>query len=270
MTSSWSQILLCRWLRPHHFIPLLITSALTGFISGYATSVGLGKVGAVFPYISDAATLPPASCIFGLFVNMAAVFGIGAVYYRHRHFHLYNSDATAKTHVINDIAMFFGLLSCFGMMIVACFQSNEALVPHGIGAFMVFVLGNVYCGLQIYLSFKSIGVTTTRYMSAVRVTLCVVSCLTLVLTLVFMRVGLSKLRAKMNLTRVERLHWNAMHPGYAEHVTSTVCEWVVAVTFLAFMGTFYGEVKQMESEVVVRMKEKEVMELVEREGFVNA
>ena len=44
MTSSWSQRLLFRWVRPHHYVVLLVTTAVTGFVSGYATSVALGKV----------------------------------------------------------------------------------------------------------------------------------------------------------------------------------------------------------------------------------
>ena len=156
------------------------------------------------------------------------------------------------------------------MTIVACFQSNSALVPHGVGAFMVFVLGNVYCALHTYLSYATIRLnTTTKTTTVVRLTLCVVSFAGLVATFVFMRVALSKLRAVVDLSRVERLHWGEVHPGWVEHVVSAVFEWVVALAFLAFMATFYGDLKGLHSEVMVRAKEKEVQG-GEGESFVNA
>ena len=87
-----TEFLLFRWLQSHHFILLMEFSAFTAFIAGYAISVGTDKVAALFPYISDTGTIPPASCVFGLFLNMAAAFGVVAIYIRHRHLESNNLD----------------------------------------------------------------------------------------------------------------------------------------------------------------------------------
>ena len=239
-----TEILLFRWLRPHHFVLLMGTSAFLAFVCGYAISVGTDKVGALFPYISDTGTEPPASCVFGLLLNIAAVSGIISIYIRHSHFES-NSSENDRIHSINDIALFIGFLSCLGMMIVASFQWTKVLVPHLIGAFMVFILGNVYCWLQSYLTYVSIGEMNTKRRFIVRIMLSMCSALFFVFTFLFGSISRNKARG----TKVNSLHWNSKNPGYSAHLASTFSEWIMAICFLLFFLTFYHEFKTLDSRV---------------------
>lgn len=56
-----------------HYMPVFLFVTLpTTFILTYVIAVLLGHVEAGFPYISDAATYAPESCIFAQFINMTA------------------------------------------------------------------------------------------------------------------------------------------------------------------------------------------------------
>lgn len=49
----------------------------------------------------------------------------------------------------NKIALWIGLLSCFGLSLVANFQETNVIVVHLTGAFLCFGLGTVYIWLQV-------------------------------------------------------------------------------------------------------------------------
>ena len=210
MVARRTEFLLCRWLQSHHFIVLMELSAFAAFLSGYAVSVGTDAVYPVFPFISDTGTTPPASCVFGLFLNMSACFGVVAIFIRHRH--LEGKNTHHGVHKLNDIAMFVGLLSCFGMMMVACFQWSVAGIPHLLGAFMVFFLGGVYCWCQSVLSIKCVGLPTSKCVIVTRVVLSFVAVAGLVMTIMFtVLANVEVAGAGYNETTFgwkQRLHWN--------------------------------------------------------------
>lgn len=237
-----TEVILFRWLLPHHFVLLMVTSAFLAFICSYAISVATLKVSPLFPYISDTGTKPPASCVFGLLLNISAGFGVLCVYLRHRHFEEYMLEHH-RHHVINDVAMLNGILSCFGIMIVASFQWTEALKPHMIGAFMAFILGTVYCWLQSYLSYLTVGQTTTNLIFIVRLFLSACCTVSFIMTFAF--------AASTGKYPKDPLHWKRNEPGYYNHIGSTFSEWIMAICLLSFFITFYKEFKRIESKVKV-------------------
>ena len=240
-----SEILLFQWLRPHHLILFLLLWTMLGFICSYSISVGTGKVNALFPYISDTGTTAPASCVFGLMLNISAVCGMVVVYFRHGYIEQNNSSGSRKIHTINDISMFFGLLSSFGLMIVACFQETEVHTVHIVGAVLVFVFGVVYCYLQSYLSYASNEVDgmTSKSIIIIRIALTIVATLSLILMSISPYISKEKFKS--------HLKWKVGEPGYTMHLVSAFSEWIMAVTLLLFFATFYKEFKKMKINIGV-------------------
>lgn len=148
-------VILIRFIRPHHFPVLMAIFTTLACVSGYAISVSFDKVHYLFPYISSVGSTAPASCYFGIFLNLASICTAYAMYYRHKYLEnhptMTSSDA-GSFHLINDVGYFIGLLSALGMMIVANFQTSHVQSIHFFGAFLVFIFGGVYGWMQTYLT----------------------------------------------------------------------------------------------------------------------
>lgn len=145
--------LLFRFTRPHHFLALMGFFTIFSFVLGYSISVSLKKVHYLFPYISDTGTTSPASSYFGLCLNLSSVFAAISMYFQHSYLEKRpNVLSTPKLHMVNDVALFLGGLSAFGIMLVANFQETSVLFLHLVGATMTFALGNVYCWIHTYLT----------------------------------------------------------------------------------------------------------------------
>ena len=248
-----TEILLFRWFRPHHAIIFMVTSVFLAIICGYAISVGTGKVNALLPYISYTGAEPPASCVFGFLLNIGGFFGIICVYIRHRHLENGRVD-NAITHMINDISMTLGLLTCFGMMVIACFQITTASFPHFIGAFMIYILGNVYCVLQSYLSYVTIGIINTTGETFIRIIISASASLCYVFTCMLGNIATSKAKgAKVK----EICRWDSNDPGYSAHLGSTFSQWIMTICLLLFFLSFYHEFKNIECKVHINNKMRE-------------
>lgn len=246
MMQRHTEYLLFRWLCPHHYIFLMGLTAFLSFACGYGISVSTGKVDALFPYISDTGTTVPASSVFGLFLNLSSIFAAFAIYIRHSH--MEGLLDTHRKHIVNDIAMFLGILICIGMMMVACFPWTKVLVPHLIGALAVFFGGNVYCWMQCYISYAVHG-TVRSLKIIIRIILSSISSLGFIFTMVF-----GNIAGKKGQIKPDRLHWQPADPGYSYHLASTFDEWIMAIAFIAFFFTYFKEFKSLESEVNVNCR----------------
>lgn len=239
-----TEILLFRWLHPKHFVLLMAICSFLAFLSGYIISVSLGKVSPLFPYISDTGTTHPASNIFALLLVLAAVFGKVTVYYRHRYFESRTPDAPCL-HRMNDIAMFFGILSCLGMIGVACFPWTEIKIPHYIGAYMTFFFGVAYCWFQTFLTYASLQIISSKSTFAVRLLLAFNSTMLLVSTSLFSTLAARKFKGSVR----EKLHWSSKNPGYHEHLVAAFSEWLMSISFILYFITYYREFKNVQAKV---------------------
>lgn len=87
------------------------------FICTYIAAILQGHVVPDVPYISDAATYSPESCVFGQLINIGAVLLGIVIYIRFRQIeriiqHHQNLIPIVKTW--NDIGFWFGMGSCIG------------------------------------------------------------------------------------------------------------------------------------------------------------
>eukprot|EP00112_Aurelia_sp_Birch-Aquarium-sp1_P010335 Seg2211.2 transcript_id=Seg2211.2/GoldUCD/mRNA.D3Y31 product="DNA damage-regulated autophagy modulator protein 1" protein_id=Seg2211.2/GoldUCD/D3Y31 len=236
-------ILLCRWIRPHHYIVLMGFSLTVSFITAYAISVTSDHVNPLLPYISETGTTAPESCIFGLFLNLGAFLAFVCMFIRHENFANYTTQQTGQ--LLNNIGLFLGFFSAFGMCIVANFQETNVLSVHLVGATMTFACGVIYCWIHSYLSYKTrengLNTTCTIYF---RFFLAIFT--TIFFTFVFVGASVANVDWKNgNDQNKTKMHWDHTLPGYDWHLTSTFAEWLMAICFICFFFTFYREFRSI-------------------------
>lgn len=156
-----------------HLLP--IVAFFICLITFFSTSIAAIWQGhATIPYISDGAAHAPESCVFGQFVNIGAVlFGI-IIYIRYRQIEelMYDyTDLIKSTTQMNQMALWFGYFSCFGLSMVANFQIAQVPSIHYVGAFTSFGTGCVYLWLQGHITYHVRVYTGSKYMAYLRLCL---------------------------------------------------------------------------------------------------
>eukprot|EP00794_Sanderia_malayensis_P006927 gene6928-7705_t len=123
------EVLLCRWIRPHHYIVLMGSLSILAFIT------------------AETGTKPPESCVFGFFLNLSSVLAFVCMFIRHENYADQVFIESQSSHFVNDLGLFIGFLSALGMCIVANFQESNVLSVHLVGASMVF--GFAFIGASV-------------------------------------------------------------------------------------------------------------------------
>ncbi|XP_058993280.1 DNA damage-regulated autophagy modulator protein 2 isoform X2 [Mustela lutreola] len=104
------------------FLPsALVIWTAAAFIFSYITAITLHHVDPALPYISDTGTVAPEKCLFGAMLNIAAVLCIATIYVRYKQVHALNPEES-RIIKLNKAGLVLGLLSCFGLSVVANFQ----------------------------------------------------------------------------------------------------------------------------------------------------
>ncbi|XP_076019649.1 transmembrane protein 150C isoform X2 [Genypterus blacodes] len=149
---------------------------------------------------------PPASCIFSQVMNLAAFVGfiIGILRYlqlRHR----------VQKPWLNIGGLAALSLACFGMTLVGNFQLFGQENLHNLGTFMTFGLGTLFCWVQSVITLRVNLRNEGRKASILR----------------FLLSGA--------ITASMLLYFILMAQGLHMHAART--QWVLVMTFLAFIGT---------------------------------
>ncbi|XP_065648859.1 DNA damage-regulated autophagy modulator protein 1 [Hydra vulgaris] len=238
-----TEILLFRWCSSHHFIVFFVSTLLLGMICGYAISVGYQKLPNLFPYISDTGSKPPASCIFGMLLNLASVFAFIIIIIRHSY--VENSIDNYRVHTLNDIAYFFGFLTALGAMIVSNFQESNALLVHMIGAFMCFACGITYSWIQLYISLLYVGIFGSKLKLWFRFAFSCLATITFISTI--LGAFLASIKFSKKTSNHTMIEFDSSDPGYPAHLVSTFSEWIMVISFACYFLTFYHEFKKIYS-----------------------
>uniref|UniRef100_A0A3B3TQN8 Transmembrane protein 150C n=1 Tax=Poecilia latipinna TaxID=48699 RepID=A0A3B3TQN8_9TELE len=92
---------------------------------------------------------PPASCYFSEILNLTAfaAFVVGILRY-------FQVKTKLDKRWLNIFSLVCFSVACFGMTIVGNFQLLEMWVIHNGGTLLAFGLGNLYCWLQSYITWK--------------------------------------------------------------------------------------------------------------------
>lgn len=132
------------------------------------------------------------------------------------------------------------------------FQEDAVAGVHIFGALMVFLCGILYCWVQSIISYKmkSCGLITTnlltlRLVLTIAVSIFFISCVTST-----WHVSKDWIRFHGNNSTFPR-RWDPKQPNYINHVVGDVSEWLMALTLLGFMSTFFGEFRFVKMKIVV-------------------
>ncbi|XP_077994802.1 DNA damage-regulated autophagy modulator protein 1-like isoform X1 [Glandiceps talaboti] len=239
------------------WLPISVVIMISAtFVISYCISVVLGHVPAEFPYISDTGTYQPESCIFGQLLNITAALAFMTIYVRYKQVVEYNREASARVLTVNKVSLVLGGLACLGMSMVGNFQEKSIQSMHLVGAFMCFGFGVAYTFIQSWISFRLTETCVDMWCSIhtcrVRLLLSTTALIGLMFTSVFAAL------ASARWTGSDATQWKPEEGGYAEHIVSTVSEWVLAISFLSFFFTFIREFQKVTMEAHLRLYTEEL------------
>lgn len=245
------------------FLPVaLCCFALIAFITSYILAVHEKDVMVVWPYISDAGADPPQSCIFGQFLNFAAVIGFVVIFIRYKHVKDHSDPGVLLVRRLNYWSLWAGGLSCLGMSMVANFQVINSFPVHMVGAVLVFGLGMVYCWMQAIVSYKMTSQATSSTLSSVtRFVLSFLVTVSFVTTFVAGSVSEMERENGKNHTAGARyqLKWSKTDPGYQVHLASTFSEWLMSLCFLVYFLTYFREFQKITVFIQLRPRDAEII-----------
>ncbi|KDR23377.1 hypothetical protein L798_05340, partial [Zootermopsis nevadensis] len=218
------------------------------FLGTYIAAVLLGHVEPDFPYISDAATHSPESCVFGQLMNGGTILLVMVIYIRYRQIDEYYRSYALPSAVVkhNKIALWIGYLSCFGLSLVANFQETNVIIVHLTGAFLCFGLGTVYIWFQAVCSYYLHPLANSIAMAHARVVLAMVC------TIFFILLSITGVISHLQFHGKDPRKWYPEDGGWEMHVASTVSEWIVATSFCIYILSFVREFQ------IINIEEPEV------------
>ncbi|ETN58063.1 transmembrane protein 77 [Anopheles darlingi] len=212
------------------------------FIGTYIAAVLQGHVVPTVPYISDAATYSPESCVFGQLISIGCVLLGITIYVRYRQIQeisYRHSDVRQAIGRYSVVAFWIGIGSCFGISIVGNFQETNVRIAHYVGAFLAFGFGTVYFWIQSYLSYYIQPYMGTMQKANLRLLLSVVC------TIFFMIVSITGVISHILFQGTDPRKWYPSDGGWEYHVASSISEWIVATTFCFYVLTFTDEFRAM-------------------------
>eukprot|EP00076_Gallus_gallus_P034074 XP_024999612.1 DNA damage-regulated autophagy modulator protein 2 isoform X2 [Gallus gallus] len=215
------------------FLPvaLVVWSAAT-FVFSYITAIVLHHVDPLVPYISDTGTIPPERCLFGIMLNV--------------------SSFLDKSRIVklNKIGLTLGLMSCFGLCIIANFQKCILYYIHVVGACLTFGVGAIYMLVQTILSYLMQPEVHSKDIFWIRLTVllwCGSSIASMFVSSLVLYSGL------YGTDLVQKLHWHPQEKGYTAHIVSTASEWSLAFSFLSFFLTYIRDFQKISLRAVVSL-----------------
>lgn len=136
---------------------------------------------------------------------------------------------------------------------------------------MVFIGGILYCWIQSFISYKmkSCGLITPmllmlRVILAILMSIFFISCVT---ALFYANAGQNWFTCYQHPTHDHHWHkWSRKDKHYLYHVVGDVSEWLMALTLLGFMATFFGEFRFVKMKIMVSRCTQNPVPLVGNSG----
>lgn len=240
------------------FLPAaLVIWTAASFIFAYITAVVLKHVDPFMPYISDTGTTAPERCLFGIMLDVSAFLGMATVYVRYKQVQGLIADEGVRLSRLNCVGLLLGLVSSFGMCVVANFQKTTLFPVHMLGAVLTLGVGALYILVQTLISlymqpqFHSKTYYTVRLCIGVW-TLC--SIISMFVSSVIMYTSVRD----VDLPR--KLHWTPGDEGYTAHIVSTVSEWNLAFSFISFFLTYIRDFQKIKLRAEVDLQSTHLYE----------
>ncbi|XP_032737362.1 DNA damage-regulated autophagy modulator protein 2 isoform X1 [Lontra canadensis] len=228
------------------FLPsALVIWTAAAFIFSYITAITLHHVDPALPYISDTGTVAPEKCLFGAMLNIAAVLCIATIYVRYKQVHALNPEES-RIIKLNKAGLVLGLLSCFGLSVVANFQKTAFFIVHVCGAVLTFGMGSLYMFVQTILSYQmqpKIHGKQVFWIRLLVVIWCGVSAFSMLTCSSLLYSG------NFGTDIVQKLHWNPEDRGYVLHMITTAAEWSMSFSFFGFFLTYIRDFQKISLRV---------------------
>ncbi|CAI2725044.1 unnamed protein product [Schistosoma spindalis] len=221
-----------------HLLPILVcVLTFAAVTTCYFLSLTQDHISPYFPYISDAGSKIPESCIFGQILNIVSVLAGLCFYSWHRHLldcsQKFNHQCYRQIRLAR-VALCFGLICAVGMSIVANFQETAIWSMHLLGAGLLFGGGSAYELAVTYITYKYLG------HSQIRITRLVLAFISVSSFLLQPTTGLI---ARLMYDGDNIRKWKPTDQGYSFHVISSMSEWITALSFICFIFTLVWELK---------------------------
>ncbi|XP_059472166.1 DNA damage-regulated autophagy modulator protein 1-like [Neocloeon triangulifer] len=214
----------------------------TCFIS-YVLALVLDHIGPWITYISDASTDPPISGIFGMLLSYSMLAFLATAYLRKQLIDFVFEErpeiATSKVRLFNNLSVLFALTSVICLIFVAHFQVHTSIFLHGTMAFVGIGLGVIYCCFQVVCTKAMIPFYTAPSLLYLRLALSVLSAIAFAFGVLSGLLSIHKFKGK------ELHRWAPEDGGYLEHAVSSVCEWILALVYSAYIMSFAHEFKNI-------------------------
>ncbi|KAJ8299174.1 hypothetical protein KUTeg_023234 [Tegillarca granosa] len=195
------------FLRKRLYLLPIVTAIwiICSFFISYGIAVGYGHTEPDFPYISHTAIEAPERCVFGQLVNVGALMQI----FRQKKF-----DNVRGWQKANIVGIILGVISAFGISMVANFQTVVLRGPHYVGAGLAFGLGLIYCWLQTRITWR----------------------------LREENIGNRKIAILQLINSIALTGFDSLRGVY---LTSTISEWLLAISVLTYTLTYTWDFKSM-------------------------
>lgn len=230
------------------FLPAaLVVWTAASFVFAYITAVALRHVDPLVPYISDTGTMAPERCVFGIMLDVSAFLGISTVYVRYKQV----EALTGEGDLLNRFGLLLGLISSFGMCVVANFQKTTLFSMHLVGAVLTFGIGALYILVQTLLSRRMQPHVHSRTTYLVRLGIGLWTLSSIISMFVSSVIMYSSLPG---VDVPNKLHWTPGETGYTAHIVSTVSEWSLAFSFISFFLTYIRDFQKINLRAEVDMK----------------
>uniref|UniRef100_A0A6G1RED9 DNA damage regulated autophagy modulator 2 n=1 Tax=Hypotaenidia okinawae TaxID=2861861 RepID=A0A6G1RED9_9GRUI len=229
-------------------VALVVWSAAS-FVFSYITAIVLHHIDPLVPYISDTGAIPPERCLFGIMLNISAFLGMATMYVRYKQVYALNPEKS-KILKLNKTGLAVGLMSCFGLCIIANFQKCILYYIHVVGACLTFGVGAIYMLVQTILSYLMQPEVHSKDIFWIRLTVllwCSSSIVSMFVSSVVLNSGL------YGTNLVQKLHWDSQEKGYTAHIISTISEWSLAFSFLSFFLTYIRDFQKISLRAVVSL-----------------
>ncbi|XP_034270077.1 DNA damage-regulated autophagy modulator protein 2 isoform X3 [Pantherophis guttatus] len=174
--------------------------------------------------------------------------GIATIYVRYKQVSALNPEEP-KMLRLNKAGLVIGMVSCFGICIIANFQKTTVFFIHTFGAFLTFGIGVIYILVQTIISYKMQPQIHGKDIFWIRFTIllwCAVSIMSMAISS-FILLSLS------GIDSLQRQHWNPQEKGYTFHIITTVSEWSLAFTFVSFFLTFIRDFQKISLHMETRL-----------------
>ncbi|XP_078803981.1 DNA damage-regulated autophagy modulator protein 2b [Oryzias latipes] len=221
----------------------LVVWTVASFVFAYITAVVLRHVDPLVPYISDTGTTAPERCVFGIMMDVSAFLGVATMYVRYKQVEALDGQEDLRLRRLNVSGLLLGLISSFGMCVVANFQKTTLFSMHLVGAVLTFGFGAVYIMVQTALSLRMQPRVHSRTVFLVRLSIGIWTVGSIISMFVSSVIMYSSLPG-VDVPR--KLHWTPGEVGYTPHIISTVSEWSLALSFISFFLTYIRDFQKIQ------------------------